>query len=75
MIKTEKLISEVISLPTDIRTLLVNKLLESLNPTIREIDELWATEAEQRVADIKKGKIKTIPGEDVFKEIRKKFNK
>ncbi len=75
MIKTEKLISEVISLPTDIRTLLVNKLLESLNPTIREIDELWATEAEQRVADIKKGKIKSIPGEDVFKEICEKLDK
>ncbi len=71
MIKTE----EVISLPTDIRTLLVSKLLESLNPSVREIDELWATEAEQRVDDIKKGKIKTIPGEDVFKEIREKFNK
>ncbi len=58
MIKTEKLISEVISLPTDIRTLLVSKLLESLNPSVREIDELWATEAEQRVDDVKKGKVK-----------------
>ncbi|MCP4267052.1 MAG: addiction module protein [Candidatus Brocadiaceae bacterium] len=75
MIKTEELISEVISLPTDIRTLLVSKLLESLNPAIREIDELWATEAELRVDDIKEGKVKAIPGEDVFKEIRKKFNK
>ncbi len=75
MIKTEELISEVISLPTDIRTLLVNKLLESLNPSVREIDELWATEAELRVDDIKEGKVKAIPGEDVFKEIRKKFNK
>ncbi len=74
MIKTEKLISEVISLPTDIRTLLVSKLLESLNPSIREIDELWAKEAEQRVDDINKGKAKTIPGEEVFKEIREKFN-
>ncbi len=66
MIKTEKLISEVISLPTDIRTLLVSKLLESLNPSIREIEELWATEAEQRVDNIKKGKVKTVPGDDVF---------
>lgn len=75
MINTEKLISEVISLPTDIRTLLVSKLLESLNPSTREIDELWAIEAELRVDDIKKGKVQTIPGEDVFKEIREKSNK
>jgi putative addiction module component (TIGR02574 family) len=74
MIKTDELISDAISLPVDIRTLLVNKLLESLNPTKKEIDELWAEEAEKRVKDIKAGKVKTIPGEEVFKEIRNKFN-
>jgi len=74
MIKTDKLISEAVSLPVDIRTLLVNKLLESLNPTKKEIDELWAKVAEKRVEDIRKGKVKTIPGEKVFKEIRDEFN-
>ena len=73
MIKTDELISEAISLPVDIRTLLLNKLLESLHPTKIEIDELWAKEAEARVEDIKTGKVKTIPGEEVFKEIRDKF--
>ncbi|MBI5196864.1 MAG: addiction module protein [Nitrospirae bacterium] len=67
--KTDKLISEAISLPVDIRALLVNKLLDTLNPTKKEIDKLWAKEAEKRVADIKTGKVKAIPGEKVFKEI------
>ncbi len=74
MIKTNELISEAISLPVEVRTLLVNKLLESLNPTKNEIDELWAKEAEKRVADIETGKVKTIPGEEVFKKIREKIN-
>jgi putative addiction module component (TIGR02574 family) len=74
MIKTDELISEAISLPTDIRALIVNKLLESLNPTKKEIDELWAAEAERRVEDIRTGKVKTIPGEEVFKDIRDKYN-
>ena len=74
MIKTEELISEAISLPVDIKTDLVNKLLESLRPTNKEIDELWAKEAEKRVDEIKTGKVKTIPGQDVFKEIQNKFN-
>tara|TARA_B100000315_G_scaffold260365_1_gene321170 strand:- start:721 stop:948 length:228 start_codon:yes stop_codon:yes gene_type:complete len=74
MIKTEELISEAISLPVDIKTDLVNKLLESLHPTNKEIDELWAKEAEKRVDEIKTGKVKTIPGQDVFKEIQNKFN-
>ena len=74
MIKTNELISEAISLPVEIRTLLVNKLLESLNPPDKDIDELWAKEAERRIEDIETGKVKTIPGEEVFKKIRKKFN-
>ncbi len=75
MIKTDELISEAISLPVDIRALIVNKLLESLNPTKKEIDELWAVEAEKRVEDIRTGKVKTVPGEEVFKEIRDNFNR
>lgn len=74
MIKTDELISEAISLPVDIRALIVNKLLESLNPAKKEIDELWAAEAEKRVEDIRTGKVKPIPGEEVFKEIRDKYN-
>ncbi|HDH12889.1 MAG TPA: addiction module protein [Nitrospirae bacterium] len=72
--KTNELISKAISLPVEIRTLLVNKLLESLNPPDKDIDELWAKEAERRIEDIETGKVKTIPGEEVFKKIRKKFN-
>ncbi len=74
MIKTDELISEAISLPVEVRTLLVNKLLESLNPPDKEIDKLWGKEAEKRVEDLRTGKVKTIPGEDVFGKIRKKIN-
>ncbi len=74
MIKTDELISEAMSLPVDIRALIVNKLLESLNPSRKEIDALWAAEAEKRIEEIRTGKVKTIPGEEVFKEIREKYN-
>ncbi len=74
MIKTNELIAEAMSLPVEVRTLLVNKLLESLNPPNKEIDELWAKEAEKRVEDIRTGKVKTIPGEEVFKKISEKIN-
>jgi len=74
MIKTDELISEAISLPVEVRTLLVNKLLESLNPPNKEIDELWAKEAEKRVEELRTGKVKTIPGKEVFKKISKKIN-
>ncbi len=69
MIKTQELFDEAVSLPVEIRTQLVDKLLRSLHPVQKEIDELWAAEAEKRVEEIKSGKVKTIPGDKVFKKI------
>ncbi|MEW6104348.1 MAG: addiction module protein [bacterium] len=61
------------SLPIDIKTELVEKILDTLHPTRKEIDVLWAKEAEKRVEEIKTSKVKTIPGDEVFKEIQGKF--
>ena len=74
MIKTKELFDEAISLPIEIRMQLVEKLLRSLNPTQKEIDKLWAKEAEKRVEEIRSGKVKTIPGEKVFKKIRDRLS-
>ena len=75
MINVEELIEEVQTLPIDIKTQLIEKLLESINPNQKEIDKLWSTEAEKRVEEIKKGKVKLIPGEKVFEEIKKIYTK
>ena len=69
MIKTDDLIAEALSLPVEVRTQLADKLLQSLNPSRKEIDEAWAEEAEKRVQEIRTGKVKTIPGAEVFKKI------
>lgn len=75
MINTNELMSMVESLPIDIKTQLIEKLLSSLNPAQKEIDELWAAEAERRVNEIREGKVKTIPGDQVFKEIQERITK
>ena len=71
--KTNELISMVESLPVDIKTTLVEKILNSLYPSQKEIDALWAKVAERRVDEIKTGKVKTIPGDKVFREIQENF--
>ncbi len=71
--KTNEIISMVESLPVDIKTILVEKILSSLHPSQKEIDVLWAKEAEKRVNEIKTGKVKIIPGDEVFKEIQRKL--
>jgi len=75
-LKNERLVKEALSLPTDMRTALVDKLLKSLNvPTQKEVDKLWAEEAERRIEDVSSGKVSTVPGNQVFEDIRKRFGK
>jgi putative addiction module component (TIGR02574 family) len=73
--KANDLLTIAESLPIDIKIQLIDKLLNSLNPFQKEIDKLWVKEAEKRVEEIRINKVKTIPGEDVFKEIQKRFSK
>ena len=72
----EKLLRDALSLPLDLRTELVDKLLESLNVPIKEdIEQAWAEEAEKRLEEIESGKVETIPGDEVFKKIRDRYQK
>ena len=72
----KKIFDEALSLPTDARVDLVEKLLISLNsPTRAQIDRLWAEEAERRIEEIDRGKVKMVSGKRVFADIRKKYSR
>ena len=72
----DRVIDEALSLPSNVRLSLVEKLLTSLNlPIDEEINRLWAEEAERRVSQIEGGKAKVVPGEEVFAKIRAKHGK
>lgn len=73
--ETAELISMVESLPVDIKTILVEKILDSLNPSQNEIDELWKVEVERRLEEVETGKVKTVPGDEVFAKVRERFTK
>jgi len=62
-------------LPIDLKLELVDRLLESVGPSHKEIDNLWRIEIERRVEEVRSGKAKTIPGEQVFAEIEEQFGK
>jgi putative addiction module component (TIGR02574 family) len=75
-IVAKKVIDEVLQLPADARVSLVEQLLTSLNlPTQPEVDRLWAKEAERRIAQIDKGKVRQLPGAKVFSDLRKKYGR
>jgi len=62
-------------LPIDLKLELVDRLLESVSPSQKEIDERWKIEIERRVEEVRSGKVKTIPGEEVFARIRERYHK
>jgi len=72
---TNELIDEAVSLPVEKRILIVDSLLQSLNQTNSEVDKKWNEVAQQRLLEMRSGKIKPIPGEQVFKDIWDKFEK
>ena len=50
---SEKIENEVLSLPAEDRILLTDKLIQSLNlPIQKDIEKMWAEEAEQRIAEL-----------------------
>lgn len=69
MIKTQDLFEEAVSLPPEIKTQLIKKLLLSIHDIHQDIDQLWAVEAEKRVEDIKNNKAKTKSGDQVFEDL------
>ena len=62
-------------LPIDLKLELVDRLLESISPSQKEIDELWKVEVERRIDEVESGKVKTIPGDEVFAKIRARRKK
>ncbi len=69
----DKVSDEALALPAEARIALVDRLLESLNLAAQpDIERLWTEEAERRAAEVERGEVAPVPGEDVFGEIRRK---
>ena len=69
-----RVVEEVLELPVEVRINLVDRILVSLNLPMRpDIDKIWSEEAERRVAEIDRGEVELIPGEEVFAKIRQKY--
>lgn len=71
---SNELMMMVDSLPLDLKTQLIDRLLNSLNPSQKDIDKLWMEEAEKRVEEIRTGKVQLIDGEEVFRELNRTVN-
>jgi len=68
----EQIAEEALSLPSEARALLADRLVESLDPLEDGyIRQLWAAEARARRDDVRKGLVKAIPGQEALDRVRK----
>jgi len=72
-IDLEQLTQEALSLPPDAKVALIELLLQSLDND--EIDEVWINEAEKRHEELQTGKVKGLPADEVFRQLRKELKR
>jgi len=73
VLKQQELFDEIDVLPIDIKTKIVDKILNSIHPISKSIDELWIEEVYKRKNEIENNQINLIDGNDVFQKIAKRF--
>ncbi|RBQ26113.1 addiction module protein [Arcobacter sp. FW59] len=71
----KQLLEEIDLLPLDMKTKIVDKLLNSLNQSNKSIDDLWIKEANNRKNEIEKDSSRLISGDEVFRKIARRFEK
>lgn len=72
---TQQLIAEAIELPVEDRALVVNSLLNSLNPSSEAVDSQWLDVARKRLSEINSGEVTPISADAVFAKIWNRFDK
>ena len=64
----KEILSQALELKPKERFIIVEGLLKSLDEPDRNIDEIWAEEAEKRLKVYRDGKLEGVPMEKIFKE-------
>lgn len=70
----EQIAEEALSLPSEARALLADRLVESLDPAEDGyVHQLWVAEARRRRDDARNGQVTTIPGDVALEQVRQAF--
>jgi len=68
-----EIIQEASTLPVEDRALIIDSLLRTMNQPDNEIDRAWVAVAQQRLEDLRSGKVHGIPGEEVIGRFRQRL--
>jgi len=71
----KELTKKVLSLPVQERAELAHNLIQSIDSDVgQDVSSSWDVELEKRVHEINEGKVKGIPAEEVFANLREKYS-
>ena len=62
-----ELLEQALTLNVNERTKLIDELFKSIDKPDEEIDQIWTDEAEGRLEAYRKGELKVVPMENIFK--------
>lgn len=65
---SQEILEQALRLRPDERFTLVEGLLRSLDEPDKQLDALWAGEAEKRLKAYREGRLEAIPMEDIFRD-------
>jgi len=70
-----ELLEKALALSTQDRGLLIDRLIASLDedPADEGVEAAWDEEIKRRIDDIHSGRVRTIPGEQVLRELAEEF--
>ena len=68
-ITIDELAAQAMTLPSESRTQLIEKLVESLEQ--EAIEKIWISDAKKRRDEVRSGKVTLIPGEEALEYVRK----
>lgn len=75
MPSAKEIISDAETLPVEERAAVVDSLLRTLNPPDSKIDQKWIGVAKRRLAELRSGNKKPVPGDQVFAGVRERLGK
>jgi hypothetical protein len=71
--KTAEIMNELANLPVEERALIADSLLQTLNASQPEIEQEWLKVAQQRLAEISSGNVKSISMGEAFTRINNRL--
>ena len=72
---TKEIIEEAESLPVEERVVVIDSLLRTINPSLADVEAEWMKVAKRRLAELRSGTVKAVPGNEVFARITTRFEK